>query len=120
MCFTISEKYTNELTAEEDIKVYKHGTSKCFDWIYLSPYQHFEYLRFKKQKKIYLVPYVTYFLDKCIDNGYHSYKELKTAQVFEKHENSSVYEFKIPKGAKYYKNDTEIVSNQIIYIKKIK
>ena len=45
MCFTVSEKYPNELTAEEDIVVYKYGKSILFDLFYKSPIEGYLYLK---------------------------------------------------------------------------
>ena len=53
-----------------------------------------------------------------IGRGYHSYKTLKDAKKsILMSETKKIYMFIIPKGAHYYKNKTEYVSETIILIK---
>jgi hypothetical protein len=110
MCFSVDRNSPQRLIATENITVYKIATSFMWGLICKPSFHNYLYIKNKLQRKIDL--YVNY--NDSIDEGYHSYKNSETAKYFVLG-NQSIFEFIIPKGSEYYENNTEIVSNQIIY-----
>lgn len=106
MCFS---KITNKLKiAEKDIPCYKFLRCDL-----KSPFEFYQYVPGAVN---------TVNLDKDdsefeVEEGYHSCKTLATAIQYREEQNEDhrkIYEFYIPKGAEYYENETQYVSNQIV------
>lgn len=117
MCFFISKKYPNELTAKRDIVCYKllrDGYPQ-----YESGFGKYQYN--KRNPPVSLVPRASLSFSYIME-GYHSYRERKFTLFFSTQYLgiNQLVKFIIPKGAKYYKNDTEYVSSTIIRKKIIK
>lgn len=122
MCFIISEKYPTPKIAEKDIICYKILNRKT------SPHQWwFVYKRNVRNEKVDLCPHQIWdegetpgsFPKVWINEGYYSYKRYG---VIPKYNNYSqvppahfrIYKMIIPKGTKYWENETEYVSETII------
>jgi len=109
MCFVGKDE---KLIANEDIICYKVLKKKWFKYYAPVWTDH----RYKRNKLYYAKFGIKLFKPGKIriDEGLHSYKNMEDAKTswgcFEKH----IKKFIIPKGAEYYCNDKEYVSNQII------
>lgn len=137
MCFikniSLQESDFKEITKvlEEDLIVYKIviKVKKKFPFLkkysYFAPFYDYEY----KKKKIYTSPlYISITKGNTdmevrlnIYNGFHSFltlKDLIKSGLFIK--SYSIARFIIPKGSTIVSNDSEIVSNQIIFIEELK
>ena len=116
MCWT--NKKINRQIATKDITVYKVVLFKNNECISL--YKEFNY----NFHKIYteLIHINQYYDLYCINEGFHSYMSLKSAQFIltfimttRNEFNARIVKCTIPKEAIYYVNDDkEVVSNQII------
>ena len=120
------EKITEIL--EQDTIVYKIVVKhpKLFRFLtknsYFAPFYDYEY----KKKKIYTSPlridfyYKDTYIDITVTNGFHSFRTLKDLK-----KNilwSPIYEvakFIIPKGSTVIINDTQVVSDKIIFYKEV-
>jgi hypothetical protein len=127
MCFIISPKYPESKIAEKDIICYKILNRKT------SPHQTwFVYKRNWRNEKVDLCPHQIFdegeepgsFPKIWINEGYYSYK--KFWQYVPKYNDYSqvprahfrICKMIIPKGAKYWENETEYVSETIILKRK--
>ena len=120
------EKITEIL--EHDTIVYKIVVkhSKLFHFLtknsYFAPFYDYEY----KKKKVYTSPLQIGFrkgdeyIDIVVDNGFHSFKTLKDLKksVFWSSE-YAVAKFIIPKGSTVIINDTQVVSDKIMFYKEV-
>lgn len=120
------EKITEIL--EQDTIVYKIVVKhpKLFRFLtknsYFAPFYDYEY----KKKKIYTSPLQIGFrkgdeyIDIVVDNGFHSFKTLKDLKKsvlwFPGY---AVAKFIIPKGSTIIINDTQIVSDKIMFYKEV-
>lgn len=106
MCFFVASKIK---IAEEDIVCYK-----TLEYGSKSVYRNYKY-DYRAQPKIKLRQ-----KNGLINKGYHSYSTLDQA-TFMSDYCLWIWEFKIPKGAKYYENpfDEEYVSETIQKIKRM-
>lgn len=137
MCFNKRILLTNYLKGEykgiteilnRDVTVYKVVIkhTRLFPFLtknsYFAPFYPYEY----KKKKIYTSPLQIGFrkedeyIDIVVDNGFHSFKTLKDLKksVFWSSE-YAVAKFIIPKGSTVITNDTQIVSDKIIFYKEV-
>ena len=113
---------------EQDTIVYKIVVkhSRLFPFLtknsYFAPFFDYKY----KKKKIYTSPLQIGFrkgdeyIDTVVDNGFHSFKTLKDLKksVFWSSE-YAVAKFIIPKGSTVITNDTQVVSDKIIFYKEV-
>lgn len=114
MCFEI--KTNRQLTAKKNIECYK--AMNLIDENYArSACKNFIYKLKKTNPEIELKPGYDRFGCLVISKGYHSEKKLQDAQ--NGWNNRPVYLCIIPKGSKYYVNDYEYVSSNIIIVKLI-
>lgn len=89
---------------------------------YFAPFYNYEY----KKKKIYTSPLQIEFrkedeyLDIIVKNGFHSFKTLKDLRksVFWSSEYTDA-KFIIPKGSTIIINDTQVVSDKIMFYKEV-
>ena len=138
MCFNKKISFINYLEGEykkiteileKDTIVYKIVVkhTKLFPFLtknsYFAPFYDYEY----KKKKIYTSPLkigfrkVDEYIDIVVDNGFHSFKTLKDLnKSIVRSSEYAIAKFIIPKGSTVIINDTQIVSNQIIFIKELK
>lgn len=111
MCFFISSKFPNELIAENNIRCYKIGTvnEKSFRSLYKDFY--YVYGRcYKLETKL-----TPWFYRSKIEKGFHSYAYIKYARnMISILSMDRIVKCTIPKGAKYYFNGVEYVSDRII------
>lgn len=136
MCFNKRIPLTNYLKGEykgiteilnRDVIVYKMVVkhSRLFPFLtknsYFAPFYDYEY----KKKKIYTSPLQIRFrkedeyIDIVVDNGFHSFKTLKDLKEFILWSSDyAVAKFIIPKGSTVIINDTQVVSDKIIFYKK--
>jgi len=120
MCFTLNRKYPKSKIAEKDIICYKILNRRT------APHQEwFVYQKNVKTKKEDLVVHQIMDDDPAwINEGYHSYKSFW--QYIPKYDNFAqiprahfgIYKMVIPKGAKYWENEAEYVSETIILKRK--
>lgn len=137
MCFVKRIPLTNYLEGEyreiteileEDLIVYKmvYKSSTLFSFLcmntYSAPFKHYRY----KKKKVDTSPLKIQFrkseafIDIIVENGFHSFRTLKDLN-----ENilwSPIYKvakFIIPKGSTVIINDTQVVSDKIMFYKEI-
>lgn len=119
MCFFVKSIY-KELTANRDITCYK--ILEVVDWdsgMLLSPYCHHVYFlgelnRLNEKLRVSYLGGV-----KVINEGFHSYCEYFSYPHLKNLLNVPIFKCTIPKGAKYYKNSMEYVSDAIIINKRI-
>ena len=137
MCFCKRIPLTNYLKGEyesitkilnKDIIVYKmvFKHTKLFSFLtknsYFAPFYDYEY----KKKKVNTSPLQIGFrkndeyIDIIVNNGFHSFKTLKDLKksVLWSLE-YTVAKFIIPKGSTVIINDTQIVSNKIMFYKEV-
>jgi hypothetical protein len=137
MCFCKRIPLTNYLKGEyegiteileKDTIVYKIVTkhAKLFPFLtknsYFAPFYNYEY----KKKKVNISPLQIGFrkndeyIDIIVENGFHSFRTLKDLKksVFWSPE-YAVAKFIIPKGSTIIINDTQIVSNKIMFYKEV-
>lgn len=137
MCFCKRIPLTNYLKGEyegitgilnRDVIVYKIVTkhAKLFPFLtknsYFAPFYDYEY----KKKKVNISPLQIGFrkndeyIDIIVENGFHSFRTLKDLKksVFWSPE-YAVAKFIIPKGSTIIINDTQIVSNKIMFYKEV-
>lgn len=137
MCFCKRIPLTNYLKGEyegitgilnRDVIVYKIVTkhAKLFPFLtknsYFAPFYNYEY----KKKKVNINPLQIGFrkndeyIDIIVENGFHSSRTLKDLKksVFWSPE-YAVAKFIIPKGSTIIINDTQIVSNKIMFYKEV-
>jgi hypothetical protein len=137
MCFCKRIPLTNYLKGEyegitgilnRDVIVYKIVTkhAKLFPFLtknsYFAPFYNYEY----KKKKVNISPLQIGFrkndeyIDIIVENGFHSFRTLKDLKksVFWSPE-YAVAKFIIPKGSTIIINDTQIVSNKIMFYKEV-
>ena len=132
MCFELNAK-SKELIAEKDITCYKILIEKEDDTL-VSPFINTDYklnylhyadceLQDKFQFEIYKSPYNSKHIG-SISQGIHAYRKFKSGYIDFKYDNHLRYNIRtskrfvhvkciIPKGAKYYKNETEYVSDRL-------
>lgn len=109
MCFHKLSKEDVPKVAQEDIICYKflyRQSSTLF-----SPYNSFTWEVGKVGNAI-----ITKGIDEGdLSNGFHSCKSLKDCIRYRTKlcETYLIFQFTIPKGAEYYENETQYVSNQI-------
>lgn len=137
MCFNKRIPLTNYLKGEyegiteilnRDVTVYKVVIkhTRLFPFLtknsYFAPFYHYEY----KKKKIYTSPLQIGFrkedeyIDIVVDNGFHSFKTLKDLKESIRWSSDyAVAKFIIPKGSTVIINDTQIVSDKIIFYKEV-
>lgn len=137
MCFNKRIPLTNYLKGEykgiteilnRDVIVYKMVVkhSRLFPFLtknsYFAPFYDYEY----KKKKIYTSPLQIRFrkedeyIDIVVDNGFHSFKTLKDLKEFILWSSDyAVAKFIIPKGSTVIINDTQVVSDKIIFYKEV-
>lgn len=122
MCFEIKEHVAH--VAEEDIEVFKLGYSTTFENEFNSSVREFFYAVGEVQEKVKLLvqdhrskidrlSVELELVEAYIDRGYHSYNEFKL-DLFNLYE-GGVGTFVIPKGSTYYQNETERVSDCIVF-----
>ena len=131
MCFDIIKKFANPKFAKTDIVVYKTKGKAYRLGLLFRPkfYNKFVYLWNHITKKVNISPEWQYtstaLLENgntiigTIENGYHSYNENGLGCWFFHNgwqSNTHIYKFIIPKDTLYYENDTELVSEQIVYM----
>lgn len=137
MCFCKRIPLTNYLKGEyegitgilnRDVIVYKIVTkhAKLFPFLtknsYFAPFYNYEY----KKKKVNISPLQIGFrkndeyIDIIVENGFHSFRTLKDLKksVFWSPE-YAVAKFIIPKGSTIIINDTQIVSDKIMFYKEV-
>ena len=95
--------------------------------IYYSPYQNYKYIKGKLNISplgIFISSMLTTSYDYriVINEGFHSFRTKKDAYEYELIKDSRTVLCKciIPKGSTVVYNDSEIVSNQIIFIEELK
>ena len=137
MCFNKRIPLTNYLKGEykgitgilnRDVIVYKMVIkhTRLFPFLtknsYFAPFYDYEY----KKKKIYTSPLQIGFrkgdeyIDIVVDNGFHSFKTLKDLKESIRWSSDyAVAKFIIPKGSTVIINDTQIVSDKIIFYKEV-
>lgn len=128
MCFICQD--TQEHFAEEDIQVYKllRYITSYEEGIAISHlvtyYQETPVTLYKLQPqvKIEIEEISNYYPSnrktRLITEGYHSYKEPAYSRfIFPQ---AILYKAYIPKGTRYFENDTEIVSENLVITEKIK
>ena len=137
MCFVKRISLTNYLEGEykkiteilkKDIIVYKivNKHTRLFPFFtknsYFAPFNSYEY----KKKKINTSPLQIKFIkrdeyiDIIVENGFHSFRTLKNLkESILWYSTSDVAKFIIPKGSTVIINDTQIVSDKIIFYKEI-
>ncbi len=136
MCFNKRIPLTNYLKGEykritgilnEDViykMVIKH--TRLFPFLtknsYFAPFYDYEY----KKKKVDTSPLQIGFrkedeyIDIVVDNGFHSFKTLKDLkESIRRSSDYVVAKFIIPKGSTVIINDTQIVSDKIIFYKEV-
>ena len=137
MCFNKRIPLTNYLKDEykgipgilnRDVIVYKMVIkhTRLFPFLtknsYFAPFYDYEY----KKKKIYTSPLQIGFrkgdeyIDIVVENGFHSFrtlKDLKESILWSS--DYVVAKFIIPKGSTVIINDTQIVSNKIMFYKEV-
>lgn len=131
MCFNVIKKFENPKFAKTDIVVYKtKGKAYRFGLLFRPEfYNRFVYLWNHITEKINISPEWQYTNTAEIKNGnavvgtiyegYHAYNEIGLGYSFLNRNINSVtrvYKFIIPKDTLYYENDTELVSEQIVYM----
>ena len=113
---------------EQDTIVYKIVVkhTRLFPFLtknsYFAPFYDYKY----KKKKIYTSPLQIGFkkgdeyIDIVVDNGFHSFKTLKDLKKslfwFSEY---AVAKFIIPKGSTVITNDTQVVSDKIMFYKEV-
>lgn len=111
MCFTNYKNQESAKVAENDIECYKYLLNDNRGLI--SPiYGDFIW----KEKEIVEAVYFSSTGDRIIEGGFHSRKTIGGAQDFKEEMcdlASPIHKFIIPKGALYFENETEYVSNKI-------
>jgi hypothetical protein len=130
MCLSIYVRSKAELMqpkiATKDIKVYKVLQLLKVSGGYISPYRNMAYepgthyyQHDKKKKQPFLLITSLYFLKKYrIETGLHAFinkKAAKTELDYQFNKSPIIIEMIVPKGAKYYRNKTEIVSTDLIF-----
>lgn len=137
MCFNKRIPLTNYLEGEykgitgilnRDVIVYKIVIkhTRLFPFLtknsYFAPFYDYEY----KKKKVDISPLQIGFrkgdeyIDIVVENGFHSFrtlKDLKESILWSS--NYTVAKFIIPKGSTVIINDTQIVSNKIMFYKEV-
>lgn len=133
MCFNVIKKFENPKFAKTDIVVYKTKGKAYRLGLLFRPefYNEFVYLWNHITKKVNISPEWQWQYTNTaeikndnaiigtIDDGYHAYNEIGLGYWFLIHGINSVtkvYKFIIPKDTLYYENDTELVSEQIVYM----
>lgn len=113
MCFHKISNDQKPQVAEQDIE--------CFKYLYKdklrSPIQLFQW-------KVGIVAESTIEdYGSEIEDGFHACKTEEDAQEYieetegnDNHHEYAIYKFKIPKGAEYYKNRTQYVSNKMVLV----
>lgn len=137
MCFNKRIPLTNYLKGEykgitgilnRDVIVYKMVIkhTRLFPFLtknsYFAPFYDYEY----KKKKVDTSPLQIGFrkedkyIDIVVDNGFHSFKTLKDLKESIRWSSDYVVaKFIIPKGSTVIINDTQIVSNKIMFYKEV-
>jgi len=113
MCFYPS-KSAKVKVAEKDIVCYKILTRDNLGAVYAYPYH-----KNKRNPIVVLKIRKSFFGTRYIAQGYHSYRTMKGC-----YENNFIWDhigkFIIPKGALYYSNKSEYVSETIIFVERLK
>lgn len=111
MCFTNYKKQESAKVAENDIECYKYLLNDTRGL--MSPiYGDFIW----KEKEIVNAVHFSPAGDRIIENGFHSRKTVAGADDYRVEMcdiASPIHKFIIPKGALYFENETEYVSNKI-------
>lgn len=113
---------------EEDLIVYKmvNKHTGLFPFIskdsYFAPFKSYEYKKKKVDTSPLRIQFIKSeeFIDIIVENGFHSFRTLKDLK--EHILWSSIYEvakFIIPKGSTVIINDTQVVSDKIMFYKEI-
>lgn len=117
MCLVIYNK--NCHIAEEDIHCYK-VLIKNYSNQLITPYVG-EVVDITKGQSVDELKDLSEFTSRsyCIDKGaIHSFRQFRFAkELFDKRDNSIIYETIIPAGSKYYASDFEYASQELKYIK---
>lgn len=111
MCFTNTQNQETAKIAENDIECYKYLRSWA-EGLQSPMFGEFYW----KEKEINEVDLGELDSSNEIDEGFHSCKTLKNCQTYRKYNDDyglSIYLFIIPKGAKYFENGTQYVSDKI-------
>ncbi len=109
MCF-LTSKSSRAKIAKEDIVCYKCLMGS------VSPVYPFQYHKNKITPHVPIIKQWSQWQKKWkIIHGYHSYKTRRMAE-HSGYSYSTIREFIIPKGTRYYSNRTEYVSERIIMI----
>lgn len=115
MCFDLNGQ-TKAKIAKKDITVYKAICKNGFGWLHNIKING----GIQKWKKGYQYTETNFPKEtqevRIMGNAFHSCIK-KSSALSRKHSNDKLVEMVIPKGAYYYKNDTEYCSSDIIYVK---
>lgn len=135
MCFDINPKSKKERTlwqATEDIVCYKILKKEVDGNLYGCIYSNYRYIPNKVSKSKLLIPengnylITEDFMKQCenweINEGFHSFKSLDESEKWSLFPFSSYFfcKFIIPKGAYFYENKIQYVSNKIKLVEIIK
>lgn len=138
MCFNKRIPLTNYLKGEykeiteilnRDVTVYKVVIkhTRLFPFLtknsYFAPFYHYEYKKKKVNTSSLQIEFRKgdEYIDIEVENGFHSFRTLKDLKesIFWSSD-YAVAKFIIPKDSTVIINDTQIVSNQIIFIEELK
>lgn len=116
MCFIIDPKHPEKKIAKRDITCYKVLNSLATSIYQLKPYELGVLYKQKMED-----PIKKGLGDAKINIGFHSYSNIKRANLIVLLIGNYVYKTIIPKGSEYYYNSmrNEYVSNQIIIKEKL-
>lgn len=126
-----SRHYITKILDEDMIVIkilYKKSVNRIFfkKYIYYSPYQNYKYIKGKLNISplgIFISRMSTYYDYRIVINeGFHSFRTKEDVYKPELNSDSKAVLCKciIPKGSTIVCNDSEIVSNQIIFIEELK
>ena len=121
MCFHISRHYPKMQTAKEDIVVYKAINKSGTGWVYNMRDKEGNIMKwipgwvyYQDMPKSHL--FTKYIRTEIEGNCFHSNKTIRLAKG-KKDSYDMVVKMIIPKGALYYENEEEYVSNELYYPK---
>jgi hypothetical protein len=116
MCFFTEDKIDAKF-AKEDIQCWKIVTRNGWNSFSGATGVRYKYIKGTQPNvSLRLLRMESGF---CINEGYHSYISLKIAKAELKHCKEPIDRYKkfiIPKGTRYYKNETEYVSETIMLV----
>lgn len=124
MCFIIKDQ-KDALIAKDNIICYKllwqvpKESKRAYGMAdYLSPFQLFRYNKFKTYYQRFKIKLKGKKYGDQINIGFHAFNSVKIAEgemlTRKRLKNMRIVKCIIPKGAKYFKNKREIVSDKII------